>query len=802
MNLRTWLHAVALVAAFAAAPLRAETVRLLSGEHDGFTRIALVLARESAWRVGRIEGGFGLELARPDIAVDLTGAFDLIPRARIGTLEFNATKGLLSIGVRCNCHAEAFQIRTNILVVDIRDGPAPEGNAFTVPLFPPTPAPANEPDRTPPPVAEVAEGVLPPLHSGALRKRYDRLVVLPNARSEPAETPPAAMHAREEPLTTDAFAEARERRRIAEIEAELLKQLARAGSQGMVKPNPAYAGLEGQVEQPDAAMPPSNHPGANVDAITGVDRAAPDAPLPPEDTRAACLAPARFDFLVSEPSEEPHQMIATARLALLKEFDTPDTYAAEALARVYLYLGFGAEARQVIDDFLPEAKVAALYRALASGLDDTPDLAGQALSGQVGCPGPASFWAMMVGPVPAALNERTQRDVAATASDLPLHLRRLLVPRLAQRLLARGHDQLAAALRDSLARVDGTHGAGYQMLQAALAEDGDIASGGNGAPSPESSTAAEAILEEVAESNKAEAAQALVELIRLANAQGRPLSPDKIDLAEALIFEHRDTEVARVLLIGLAPAYARDGAFAKAFDRLDAAAALPTEAEPDPLDQARSTTALLLAQNAADEIFLRTMFKPANAGMGAVVSDKASFAIAERLLSLGFPEQALAQSEALPREDTYRLMRVRALAALGRYERALASLAGLQGPESDALRGELLARLGEHERAHTMSRVAGDEEVARRAAWASGSAEAIRESGSETEAGFTEATRPETAPTAPGRPSLSGAEELLEQIRQRRSAIETLLEEKSTATGAATERAIPAGEGAENLPGA
>ncbi|MBY6048854.1 hypothetical protein [Vannielia litorea] len=802
MTLRLWLHAVALVAAFVAAPLRAETVRLLSGEHNGFTRIALVLARESAWRVGRIEGGFGLELARRDIAVDLTEAFDLIPRTRIGTLKFDAAEGLLSIGVRCNCHADAFQIRSNILVVDIRDGPAPEGNAFNAPLNPPDPAPEKAPEPVHPPTAEVADGVLPPLHAGALRKRYDRPVVLPNRQSAPPESPPESVPAREEPPVTDAFAEARERRRIAEIEAELLKQLARAGSQGMVKPNPAYAGLEGQVAQPDAVMPPSNHPGANVDAITGVDRAAPDAPLPPEDTRAACIAPEHFAFLISEPSEEPHQMIATARMALLKEFDTPDTYAAEALSRVYLYLGFGAEARQVIDDFLPKAEVAPLYRALAAGLDDTPDLAGQALSGQVGCPGPASFWAMMVGPVPAALNERTQRDVAATASDLPLHLRRLLVPRLAQHLLARGHDQLAAALRDSLARVDGAHGASYQMLQAALAEEGDIASGGDGAPSPASSTAAEAILEKVAESNKVEAAQALVELIRLANAQGRPLPPDKIDLAEALIFEHRDTDVARVLLIGLAPAYARDGAFSKAFDRLDAAAALPTEAVPDPLDRARSTTALLLAQNAADEIFLRTLFHPAHAGLGATVSPEASFAIAERLLALGFPEQALAQSESLPREDAYRLMRVRALAALGRYERALASLAGLRGAESDALRGELLARLGEHERAHTMSRVAGDEEAARRAAWASGSAEAIRESGSETEAGFTEATRPETAPTAPGRPSLSGAEELLEQIRQRRSAIETLLEEKSTATGAATRSTTPAGEGAENPPGA
>ncbi|MFY0634220.1 MAG: hypothetical protein JXQ91_10430 [Vannielia sp.] len=762
---------------------------LTTGEHSGFTRIALGLQQGTDWKVGRTEGGYVLELARRDIALDMSIAFRRIRRDRIQNLAYTQEAGRLIITSDCACHIRPVQTGTQVVAIDIVDGAAPPAqeanNRLMTAQVPPTEtaSPSAEPIGAPAPVA-VADGVLPPMFSGKLRRRYDRHVALPNMADQPPKQEEPTAPARGDPGTTDPFAEAKERQRIAEIEAELLKQLARAGSQGMVKPNPDYGGLDGEVAQPGADMPPSNHPGENVGAITGVDRAAPNPAEKLTETATACLDPRHFDFLISEPEAKPHEMIGTARQALLREFDTPNSQAAAALARSYLYLGFGAEARQVVDDFMPDALEAPLYRALAAGLDDMPEKAGPALVGHVGCPGQASFWAMLTGPVPATLSDDTSRDIAATASDLPLHLRRLVVPRVAQSLLARNHVELAASLRDTLSRADGDHGSGYQMLQAALAEDGDHAAGGEGFRSQASNGAAEDLLEGVLESNQAEVPEALVELVRLANEQGRPLAPDRIDLVESIIFEHRDRPLAYTLMVAIAPAYARDGNFDKAFERLTAANAHTPGANPASINEARDTVSLILAKNASDEVFLRTLFDPAFNDLHTQVSDEPAFALASRLLSLGFPEQALQRSDGLPPEDAYRLMRVRALMALGRYERALASLAGLQGPESDALRGELLARLGEHDRAHTMSRVAGDEDAARRAAWASGNTEAIRESGTETEAGFSEAVQAENAPVAPAEPSLAGTEELLQNIRQRRSAIETLLQEKSSATGA------------------
>jgi len=780
-----------LVLAFCLAargPLRSETIRLLSGEHQSFTRLVLVLDRPSGWQLGRTADGYGLKLARNGIRVDLTRAFELIPRMRVTSLSYDAGTRRLDIASTCDCHVQGFQIGDRTIVVDVTDGAAPAGHPFDQALAPPVLPPA--PPSAPRPAIRLTDGAFPPLLAEDMRRRYDLRITVPSLEA-PVRISGAGEAARPDapsPTETEAFRAAEQRRRVARIEAELLRQLARAGSQGMVRPNPEFRAANSTPNAPEAAAPTGRQPATNVDAITGVDRAAPEAPEPAEDAREACLEPDLFAFLAHEAQKEPHQLIADARLALLREFDRPDTGAASDLTRAYLYLGFGAEARQVIDAYLASDPQAGLYTALAAALDDTPDLAGPGLTGQVGCPGPVSFWAMLAGPVPAVLDEATRRATTAAASDLPLHLRRWVVPRLAQRLLAHGHDELAAALRDSLDRVEGEHGTGYLMLQAALAERGDIAAGGAGTPSNHSRAAAETILEQVAESNDAEAPEALVDIIRLREARGQVPPPERFDLAEALIFEHRGTAVARALRIAIAPAYARDGAFDEAFDHLDAAATqAPDQAagtdEGDLLARARSAVALRLAENASDEIFLRTMFDPARAGRGAAVSPDATFALAARLLALGFPEQALAQSETLPPESGFRLMRVRALLALGRDERALAALAGLQGAESDALRGEILARLGEHDRAHVLSRVAGDEAAARRAAWASGDPEAIRSSGSESEADFTEATRPENAPSAPPEPSLIGARDLLEGIRARRSAVQTLLEEKSAATG-------------------
>lgn len=784
------------LAPFTARPAQGETVRLLSGEHESFTRLVLVLEKDSSWRLGRTNSGYALELARPGVAVDLSTAFDLIPRERVKRLAYSRDSQRLEITSDCPCHIAGFQIGGRTIVLDIADGPAPPGHPHDGPIDttpPPTAAPPSArilpapPEEKLPRQARIAEQALPPLLSARMRRRYDRPLALPERRGAVREPPPPSTPqispARPSPERTDPFREAEQRQRIATIEAELLKQLARAGSQGMVAANPEFGASAPNGSSPRDAPRVSPHPVENIDAITGVDRAMPQMATPEPDARRACLPAEDFRFLAADPGREPHQLIARPRTALLQEFDAPDVDAAQALTRAYLALGFGAEARQVVERYLSGTEGAAFYSSIASVLDADPDVAGPALVGQANCPGPVSFWALLAGPVPASVADSTARDVIAAASDLPVHLRRWLVPRLAQKLLGKGHSEIAASLRDTLSRTEGDHGSDYRMMQAALAERGDVAAGGDSADPNASRQSAVGLLEEVARTNDPAAPEALLEIIRLHEQRGQVLSPERFELAEALIFEHRGTGLARAFHVALAPAHARDGAFSKAFAHLEQAAALPPPAENDPLPEARSLTSRILARAASHEDFLRILFDPAQTDLGARTAPEAAYAIAERLLALGFPKKALDQSDTLPPEPKYRLMRVRALMALGHNQRALASLAGLQGRQSDALRGELLTRLGEAGRAHVLSRVAGDEAAARRSAWISGSPLAIGQSGSEAEAAFARATAVENAPAPPPQASLTEARSLLDEIRQRRGSIETLLKEKSESTG-------------------
>jgi len=763
----------------------AETVRVQSGEHGTFSRLALVMGEPTDWDLGRMDTGFGLRLTRENITLDLQRAFDLIPRTRIQDLRWNNAEGVLEITADCDCHVTGFILGNSILVVDVVDGPVPQGTRFDTALFgseTTTSAPAAttpvlklESKRT----VTDPDSALPPLLQKTMRNRYDRQVEI----DRPARLTKPKMQ-RPDTTAQTTFAESTARQRVSEIEAELLKQLSRAGAQGMIQPSAEFSGTSGPTLQPDASTLPNPHPGANVDAVTGVDRATPPDIRSGTVETTRCHPSGFFEFLVIEPKTDPHEMIATARQSLLREFDAPNTKAAEDLVRAYLYLGFGAEARQVVDRFLTGTPQADLYRSIANVMDDTPNAETGALAGQSSCPGQVAFWALLAQPIPETLSLNARDSVRATASDLPLHLRRWLVPRLAQKLLACGHDDLAAALRDALRRAEGDHGISYTLLQAKLAEVGDYAAGGDGHPSKASRLAAEGLLEEVADTNDAEAPQALLDLIRLETVRGVVPPPDRINHAEALIFEHDDTRLTRNFHIALAPAYALDGQFQKAFAHLDQALAMTPPADlDDPLPNARNSVGITLTSDASDAGFLRILFDPERSQIGREVSDETAHSIAARLLALGFPEQALAQAEHLPPEDAYRFTRIKAMMGLGRYERALASLSGLQGAESDRLRAEILAALGENERAHVLGQVAGDEDIARRAAWASGNPQLIAESGSAGEAGFAVNVAAEEPPVAPPTPSLGGTVDLLEKIRTRRAALEALLAEKSKETG-------------------
>ena len=126
----------------AAPPAMAETVRVLSGEHPGFTRLAFVLQEPTEWQFGRIAPAslqttepvsearvYEIRLSRSDIDLDISGVFDRVPRTRLTDL---ATQpgGRLRLSVAPGNRAVPFTLRDGVVVIDVRTGPPPPDSPF------------------------------------------------------------------------------------------------------------------------------------------------------------------------------------------------------------------------------------------------------------------------------------------------------------------------------------------------------------------------------------------------------------------------------------------------------------------------------------------------------------------------------------------------------------------------------------------------------------------------------------------------------------------------------------------------
>ena len=118
----------------------AQTAKVTSGEHDGFSRLVVELPAPGDWQFGRTVDGYALSVSAPPAAYDLAGVFKLIRRDRLAAIAVDASTGNLQIGLACPCYAIPFEFRPGIIVIDIRDGAPPDGSSFEQPL---TPAPRS-----------------------------------------------------------------------------------------------------------------------------------------------------------------------------------------------------------------------------------------------------------------------------------------------------------------------------------------------------------------------------------------------------------------------------------------------------------------------------------------------------------------------------------------------------------------------------------------------------------------------------------------------------------------------------------
>ncbi|MGQ0564887.1 MAG: hypothetical protein ACT4OK_07420 [Gemmobacter sp.] len=734
------------------AVAQAEQVTVQSGEHDGFTRLVLDFAGPVGWQMARTPDGYRLALDRPDMRFDLSGVFRPIRRDRLASIWADPASGALMLGIGCACHAFPFELSADVLVIDLRDGPAPPGSVFELSeqgqaLPPVTPRPMARP-RLRPAGLSVAPAGEPVASSGPAVSRYDWLDQVGTTASPagPAMVPPGAKGS----ATSDAPALPLAGG-DAELRAELLRQIGHGVARGTVDLAPD-APRTGNLQPGQTADTAAS--GLRIGRQPGIDPAAADRP---DHALTAigtpCLPDDAVDLAAWGDAGPVAQTIAARTGALYGEFDRVDAAAADSAVRYLLHLGFGAEVQRLIDALDLQGEQVRLWASLAHVVDGDLDPDGP-LAGMEVCDGAVALWALLARPDLAAGDMVQSGAILRAFSALPPHLRRHLGPTLAGRFLARGDAGTVRAIRDAILRPGGDPGPAVRLMEAEL----HMAAGDG----PDT-----AALIALQSAGGPTAAAATIAAIGAIVAGGGTVDVGLLTATEALLREYKGADEEPPLRHALALAQASQGAF-------DAAFGLLPEGDPD-----RRDLWALLADQGGDSALL-THALPGALVEGAEVALATRHRLARRLIDAGFPDAALGWLGAAPvpqdaLRDGHLLLAAEAELRRRDARAAIGLLASVAGPEATALRNEALMQLGTAEPlARVHADAAAPDDQRQRAARMALDWAGVAQAGPEVwRSAATVATSP---PPPTGTRVLARADALIAESAAARAALQALLD--------------------------
>lgn len=716
--------------------LSAETVQIRSGEHVGFTRLVLEPETTHDWQLGRTTTGYELRMTGEELSFATEDIFRKIPRRRISDVTRLPRPGALALKSSCVCFAKATQLPGGAIVIDIADGAPPANSPFERPLD-------EVPETTPPPslphpgqtrrAPSVESGgatlsFRPTVNDAASLPIYWRDVMKTNekpAASDPGPqaTAPSTTQVPEAnlplfpvpsvPVEIGPPPLSLPSQDVLAAESELLRQLSRAATQGMVtlaEPNNSRPSLPHPTGAPDDLAQPDVE--IAFHAETSMDRDASANPMAHHLTAQGddCLSDEMLAVAGWGTDEPAALQLTRARDHLTGEFDRPDPSAVRTLARLYLHLGMGAEARQTLRAFNDQSDEAKVLISLARIIDDQEATQADPLVGMQACDTAAALWAFLARPADATAPVNAPAVLRAF-SGLPAALRTALGQRLSDRFIRAANPDAAHDIRSAMARSAGTTGnRNLGMVDASLALDAS-----DTAPALKK-------LDQLAQGNDGLAVEAAMTALRSRLDRDETIDPKQVDSIAALAFEHGDGVLGATLATLEIEARASAADYGGAARRLEERQAEYPDMDLRPL--ARKILARLAAR-ADDAAFLQLYFHQPST-FGAALADPAAgsdaiLPVAGRLAQLGFATEARALlSGPTGQTDQGKIILARLALAEFAPGEALGLLEGLLEPDAARLRAEALLKLKNYGAAATQLAKAGTPQELARALWQSG----------------------------------------------------------------------------------
>ena len=664
--------AILLASFIATTAAQANQVLVSVGQLADATRLVLTFEDRPDWQASKIENGVELKFASSNWTVDVASGNALVDGTRISSVNIGQDRDRLMVEYTCDCTSQVYAHGESSLIVEVRDTPklAPVENAMT-----------TAPDQPIAPSAESIVGIPDAMTQPVVRQASIQLMPVEALLIYPPKPPTVSWRSSSlelELVETLGFSIGSNL--DSQAVALLSRGLSRATAQGLIEPerlpekrrtaNP----LKGSEQLAEGR--------SNISIVTGLDRDLLSSSLEtrPTDQGQVCFPDAEVD-LAAWGDTSDFRTLGSLRRNAFAEDGAVRPEGAQAVARYYIALGFGSEAK-VAASYMNEGFQKELILALADIVDHGFSTS-SILDGQVFCEGAVSLWAALARPISPEGTPKSKKSVLATFSALPPHLRAHLGPVLAERLRSVGLEDEARNAVNAVAR-GGLQSNESELVTARMELDGTR---------PEK---ARGTLVDLSNGTDVTAAEALLELLLDAERRGMAPNPAWVEDAPSLARATEGTDVAAAVnLAGLRGRIELDQ-----FEKLRKALEDETPGLTDATRNDLAVSALVAAAERADDV----VFLTSEVGLSKLfdidtIERGSRFEIARRLLNIGLPDRAEIYLPTIP-EDIEEVTTVaNTWNDLGRSDQAIALLSGQAQKDTARRLAEILSQTGMNEEA-------------------------------------------------------------------------------------------------------
>ena len=642
---------------------QAQAASLQSGEHPNFSRLVATLPIGAAWSVEHRGRKVTLTVNQWTSGFDTSTVFTFIPRDRI--LELTQSEESLTILLGCDCRVAAFVERGRYLVIDV----ASAGVSLPIPFIEDL-------------LASKAITALPTQSALATERTM-------NFGEAPLRSSPKVL----------------QRMKIA-----LSQEIGTAVTKGILlakRPVNNSEEVDNEIDLDPSSLPLSKSENSfketnQVNLLISNSRDKVQiSTLPTKGLTSVdqpCVSDEEVDTHTWSNQRPFHLQVSELRRNLYKEFDEVDPEIAQRLAKLFLYFGFGIEARLVLLAEKAEKSNYQTLLAIAEIIDNGYMQDPGTFGSMKQCEGDIALWALLAK-AELDTSEAISTDYAVNSlGRLPEQLRAIIAPEFAKRLRQYGDFETSEAALRTLSRVSNVKPASAAIIAAQL----EAAKGDH--------EAASILLERVIAQNMPEAPEAIIALIDANFSNGVPVTAETARLVEAFAEELNDSplgpELNRVNFLSLIS----NDEFHLASNFLE---------EPSITDQISNLRAerifFVALTHRADDITFSQHALGISEKSIATMPKLDQLAMLGRLLSLGFTieaEKLLAMLSDDPENTDQQLIATEIWLRLDKPLRAKSALTNIQSVLADQMRAKADEMLGRHESAHDLYESAGNAERA------------------------------------------------------------------------------------------